>query len=411
MRWIGFLLVLLAGLPAWSFARADAAAGNPDAVAVIIGNQTYSNADVPKVEYADRDAAAIRRYVIDVLGYDERNIIFVENATQGKLISLFGSADNPRGQLADWVREGRSDVFVYYSGHGVPGSNGEAYLLPADADPATIELNGYRLSQLKTNLDSIEARSVTVVLDACFSGGSSAGNLIRNASVMTRPASPVPAGLGAITWIAASGAEQLANWDKADKHGLFTEYFLRAVYGAADDPRYGGHGDGRITLGAAQRYLDEEMSYIARREYRRPQKANVAGEATTVLASLNAGHPPLRIDAPALPVAGLETPAPQVVTAQPRVLPQKNDWSASEARGKGNMAEISQDYAGAMRWFQYAADKGDAEAMRDIGALYAMGLGVSKNCGTAKAWFQKAVALGDKYANNWLWMNSYCAWN
>ena len=50
-----------------------------------------------------------------------------------------------------------------------------------------------------------------------------------------------------MTILTAAGPTQLANWDTTDRHGLFTEYFLRAVYGAADDPTVGGPHDGRIT--------------------------------------------------------------------------------------------------------------------------------------------------------------------
>jgi TPR repeat protein len=427
MRRVLVLAVVMMGLLAAYVAHADVPPRNPDAVAVIIGNKTYVDRDVPEVAYADRDAAAIERYVIDVLGYDERNIIMVANATQGKLISLFGSAENPHGQLADWVREGRSDVFVYYSGHGVPGGNGEAYLLPVDADPATIELNGYKLSQLKNNLLSIEARSFTVVLDACFSGASGdGGNLMHDASVLVRPASPVPAGVGAITWVAASGAEQAANWDKADRHGLFTEYFLRAVYGAADDPRYGGHGDGKITLGAVHKYLDEEMSYIARREYRRPQKASVSGDLGTVLALFEANRPPSRADtltpattvsAIGVPPAVAHTPASptvpqetQVTVAEPPTLPTRTDFSAYDALASGYAAHQAGKIMETIDWYQRAAEMGNATAMFELGWLYLQDPGVKKNCTVALSWLQKAAALGNENAKGWLRPNAECPW-
>ena len=40
------------------------AAENPDGVAVIIGNKSYSHTDVPEVSFAHNDADAIKRYVI-----------------------------------------------------------------------------------------------------------------------------------------------------------------------------------------------------------------------------------------------------------------------------------------------------------------------------------------------------------
>ena len=113
----GSLVVLMfAATTGWAEVR------NPYAVAVIIGNKTYENREVPEVKYAERDAQAIKNYVIDVLGYWEDNIIYLSNATQSKMLSVFGSANDPRGRLAQWLRPGgKSDVLVYYSGHGVPG--------------------------------------------------------------------------------------------------------------------------------------------------------------------------------------------------------------------------------------------------------------------------------------------------
>jgi TPR repeat protein len=322
MRAFLLLATSLAALSAMP-GHARAEARNPYAVAVIIGNKTYQNHDIPEVKYADRDAQAVKNYVVDVLGYAEENIIYVENATQGNLNSIFGSADDPKGRLARYLwRGGKSDVLVYYSGHGVPSlKDGESYLLPVDADPNAVTQNGYPLKLLYENLRKIDAHSVTVVLDACFSGASADGPLIRNASVMTRPASAAPAEAAGLTVLAASQADQVANWDGRHKHGLFTEYFLEAVYGRADDAQYGGHRDGKITLAAVKTFLDDEMSYVAQREGR-DQNATVSGDPAIVLASLTPDPPPLRHDDGPLPAPPAQaTPAAAPPAAPPPPAP------------------------------------------------------------------------------------------
>ena len=59
----------------------------------------------------------------------------------------------------------------------------QAYLAPIDCNPVMIDLTAYPLDVLYGNLPKIEAKSVTVVLDACFSGGTNTGKfLVRNAS-------------------------------------------------------------------------------------------------------------------------------------------------------------------------------------------------------------------------------------
>ena len=151
MRWALSILVILIALAA---TPVSAAVTNPDAIAVIIGNRAYTGRDVPEVKYADRDAQAVKRYVIDVLGYDEKNIIYVENAPQSRLLALFGTDSEP-GIVSRWLRrDGSSDLFVYYSGHGVPGlKDGQSYLLPVDGDPSAGQLNGYPLKLLYANLE------------------------------------------------------------------------------------------------------------------------------------------------------------------------------------------------------------------------------------------------------------------
>jgi uncharacterized caspase-like protein len=293
------------------------AVGNPDAIAVIIGNKRYDNA--PEVAFADRDAEAMQRYVIDVLGYDQANVMLVPNASLGRMIGLFGTQTNPRGQLARRLGPAAadSDVFVYFSGHGFPGlKDYQSYLLPVDADARYPEDTGYGLDLLVANLGQLGARSVTLVLDACFSGKSAGGDLVRDKSVMVRPATPPPS-QSRVTVLAASAADEMANWDRPDRHGAFTEFFLRAVYGGADDPNYGGRNDGRITAAAVKRYLDKQMSRWTVRELDSEQTASLTGNDGEILATFAPGKPPKRPDV----VAALPPPdAPATPRTAPPVL-------------------------------------------------------------------------------------------
>ena len=101
-------------------AAASAAAANEDAIAVIVGNAGYAPG-IPGVDYAHRDAEAMRRFVVDGLGYREGNVFVLRDATLGGLTTWFGSDTDPKGKLFLALRPEESDVFVYYSGHGVPG--------------------------------------------------------------------------------------------------------------------------------------------------------------------------------------------------------------------------------------------------------------------------------------------------
>ena len=76
----------------------------------------------------------------------------------------------------------------------------------------------------------------------------------------------------------------MASWDeKAKQGGLFTRYFLEAVYGAADTD-----ADGAVDLEEVKAYLDKTMTRRARRDFLREQDAWVSGAPDTVLVRLGA---------------------------------------------------------------------------------------------------------------------------
>ncbi len=247
-------------------------AERPDDVAVIIGNADYTRQgrDIPDARPAHADAAGVRRYAIEALGVKEGNVIFMKDATGSQMTSVFGSRDDHRGQLFDWVKPGKSRVFVYYSGHGAPGvQGGSPYLVPADSDAARIELNGYPLKQLYDNLGKLPADSVTVVLEACFSGVSPAGSVLGKASPVFLEAK-APVVPDNVTLIAAGNANQMASWEPDDSHGMFTRNFLEGMAGKADADR-----NGKVSLDELERHLNETLTYAARRNYGRDQNAQI----------------------------------------------------------------------------------------------------------------------------------------
>jgi hypothetical protein len=257
---------------------------NKNAVAVIIGNRAYKGR-IPKVDYAKNDADAFQKFVINRLGYDPANIIYLRDATKAELETAFGNHVTHEGKLWRYLNpKGKSDVTVFYSGHGVPGlKDRRSYLLPVDADPETPEINGYSLDTLFGNLGKLKARSITVFLDACFSGDSSGGALTRSASGITIKAR-LPKSTKGITVIAAAQSDQLASWDHKAKHGLFTRHLLDALKGAADTGEQ-GNKDGNISLAETRAYLDEHLTRQARRDYGRVQNAWVKGGDRTVLST------------------------------------------------------------------------------------------------------------------------------
>ncbi|HOX26370.1 MAG TPA: caspase family protein [Candidatus Krumholzibacteria bacterium] len=261
----------------FSFPRA--AHANPDAVAVVIGNRDYQR--TRPVEFALNDASAIKRLLTESLGYQEGNVILVENANQGDLRVIFGTAEDHRGRLNNAVKPHESDVFVYYSGHGAPGlkdlqeegRSARGYLLPVECDPQYVELGGYPLDTFYGNLAKIEARSVTVILDACFSGENVFDNIspvaVEVANQTTWPPETVV--------MAAASDRQVSCWFNAQRHGLFTYQLLAGVSGLAADR----DGDGSLTFAELHAFVSDRSAgvpYQARRLHGVEQDPVIQGD-------------------------------------------------------------------------------------------------------------------------------------
>ncbi len=258
---------------------------NPYSVAVVIGNQRYArqNRGIGDVQYAERDAAVMKKYLTKVLGYDEKNIIHKNNLTSGDFRNIFGSAETRRGELHNYIHPKKTkEVFIYYSGHGIPAPDGTtAYLVPVDAQADLIANNGYNLELFYEVVENLKAAKVTVVLDACFSGDSMAGPLLKNISpAMVKTSDPAKEVANAAVFCGAD-KDQVCTWYPEKRHSTFTYFFLKGLGGAADINK-----DNTITVGEMKSYLAGEVPYWARRNSNRAQTPRITGDEAGILAKL-----------------------------------------------------------------------------------------------------------------------------
>ena len=270
----------LANLPMIDKINSNNDVRREDDVAVIIGNKNYENG-IASVSYGDRDADAMKALLINDLGFSEENIIYVKNATSKKMREIFGGETNQRGDLWRFIDpDGASNVFVFYSGHGAPEVNTKTpYLLPIDVHPDHIAANGYPLDLLYRNLNKLPIKSATVLLDACFSGESPKGTLVKSMSpVMISTKTPSSIQSAKLTVLAASAADQVASWDNKTGHGIFTRYALTGLKGAAD-----ANGDKNITAGELHAYLMKKVRKSARRSFGRVQIPVLHGNKDLVM--------------------------------------------------------------------------------------------------------------------------------
>ncbi|MCI4668869.1 MAG: caspase family protein, partial [Bacteroidia bacterium] len=253
---------------------------NPNAIAVVIGNRDYNNRDVPSVDYALNDALAMKKYLVESYGFDPNNILYLENATQADFNGIFGTKDDHKARLFNLVRPNVSDVFVFYSGHGAPDlESEEAFFVPVDCDPSLVRFNGYAINTFYENLAKIPYKSITVVIDACFSGASAKGTLIPRASLVRVKSKPstILTDPKAAVFTSATGT-QIASWYPEQSHGLFTYYFLKGIQGEANKNR-----DRVLTVSEMKAYIDNEVPYQARRMNNRVQTPETYGKDDSVI--------------------------------------------------------------------------------------------------------------------------------
>jgi TPR repeat protein len=72
----------------------------------------------------------------------------------------------------------------------------------------------------------------------------------------------------------------------------------------------------------------------------------------------------------------------------------------AEASLQGERALRSNDYAGAMRWYRFAADQGDPLAQAEVGYFYHHGLGVAQDYAEAMRWYRRAADQGNALAQH-----------
>jgi len=197
------------------------APADDNAVAVVIGIEKYQS--LPAADYVSTDAARVRDYLRS-MGYQERNIEFLSNerATFSRIRRAFES------WLPNRVNP-QSRVTVYYAGHGAPDpQSGAAYIVPYDGDPSYLKDTGYPLKQLYERLETLPAKQVIVLIDACFSGAGGRGALAAGARSLVRVEKTAIRG-DRLAVLTSTQGTQISTSSPEKKQGIFTYYLLEAL--------------------------------------------------------------------------------------------------------------------------------------------------------------------------------------
>jgi len=243
-----------------------------DAIAIIIGIENYKRA--PKADFAKNDAKLFYRYAVRRLGIPANRIklLLDSEADQAGIIKAV------RNWLPLHINEGKTKVFLFYSGHGLPSKDGkDLYFLPHETDMDLIEETGINQKTVLNSIDRSKPQSVIFFVDSCFSGISKKGeSLIPGARPVTLFSNSfhAPAGFTALT---ASGPQQISSASQELRHGIFSYHLMKGMEGYADR-----NNDGEITSGELAEYVSINVKRGAM-EINRLQEPQLIGDEKRVI--------------------------------------------------------------------------------------------------------------------------------
>ena len=243
-----------------------------DAVAIIIGIEKYKR--VAKADYANVAAQDFYDYASRALGIKPENIklLFDDGADDVEIYKAF------QNWLPVKVNKGKTDVYVFYSGHGYPGQDGNSlYILPYGADKDLISKTAISQQEIITSIQNTQPRTVTMFLDSCYSGQTRGGD------VLIAGARPIAPKISAnsypqnFTVISASANDQISSASPDLKHGIFSYYLMKGMEGDADLNK-----DSKITVAEMQDYLTDMVGRQAM-GMNRKQQPQLFGDPARVL--------------------------------------------------------------------------------------------------------------------------------
>lgn len=389
--------------------------GYSDSWAIVIGIDDY--AKWPKLQYAARDAQAIRETLIQKFSFAPEHVVSLTNkeATRTGILAAF------HDKLAHSGMQKNDRLFVFFAGHGATRqlSSGRdlGYIIPVDSDPNQIATDAIPMTELQNIAEGLTAKHALFVMDACYSGlgltrgggGNGSANFLRdNAKRMGRQ------------MLTAGGADQLVADGGPNGHSVFTWTLLQGLAGKGDL-----NGDGIITATELAAYVAPAVAAVSRQtpafgslpgseggdfvfelaandEFLSGQSAQLSGDAIAMNSKLDATRPaPATVVSTSGDKAALAPPPTAVVVKDlqggeqkivtPVAVPSSVRQLAQRANDRGLQLYREKHYAEAEAQFT------EALKLRPDFALAANNLGFvyykQDKFAEAARWFENTIRI------------------
>ena len=245
---------------------------NPNAVALIIGIEAYSR--LPQAQYAASDANHFYDYASQSMGIPLHKIKLLTDTKANRIDLLLAM----RNWMKTEIINGKSDVYIFFAGHGLASTDGsKIHLLASDSHLDLLDETSILRDDLIASANG--AKTITIFLDTCYSGGTRT-----NETLLTdaRPIAILPdmnALPSNVTVLSAASGSQLSSAYEAAQQGLFSYWLMKGLEGDAD-----ANQDKKITTGELNNYVAKQVIPMAQRRNRQ-QEPELRGDSTRVLVS------------------------------------------------------------------------------------------------------------------------------
>ena len=244
---------------------------NNNRIAIIIGVESYENSN--KALFASNDAKLFKYFANKALGISPTNIKLLIDNDAKRLDTI----ETLKAWLPRKIEANKSELFVFFSGHGYPSKDGDLYLIPQNGDPRFLEDSALSQKYIIDHIEKLKPKSVTMFFDACYSGQSKTGEFLvaglKPLKIITAN-EDIPSNFSIFS---SSEYTQVSSTIKEAKHGIFSYYLMKGLEGKADNNK-----DKQITNGELIAYLKTNVSKEAFTQ-NREQDPMLSGDENKVL--------------------------------------------------------------------------------------------------------------------------------
>ena len=350
--------------------------------ALVVGISDYTS--LQKLDFCKNDGKEVYE-VLTSLGYE----ISGKNKLIGKAMgakvkdAIYDFFDNKRDNTDD-------TLLFYYSGHGVPGDDGNIYLASSDTDPDKPYRRGFSFEELRMRMQNTIPTRVVVILDCCYSGsakiskGSEDDAAKIGRLILEEKSKKLPEGQGKYI-LSSSQSHQEAYALTTGEHSIFTYYLLKGLRGNTESI----DSEGNVTPQSLGNYIIRAIMSLPSGERPKQRPMLKTEESGNVIL---ASYPDLRSPPPTSPIIPSSPPTKSGEAAVHKgILRSKTKISIAVIAAVIGvviaLALFNQQMVSNNKYVLY--DKGDA--------LYSLG-----NYTQAIPYLDKALAIdpNDKYALN-----------